>query len=115
MLRIASGIDTNDVGRTGAGGVHLAAMGSVWQALAYGFAGLRPRGDALVIDPCLPAGWPAFGLRVQFRGVPLDLRLERNAVVVRAPTPVVVVVGGRRVTCGAGESRVPRTDEGGPP
>ena len=115
MLRIASGIDTNDVGRTGAGGVHLAAMGSLWQALAYGFAGLRPRGDALVIDPRLPAGWPAFEFRVQFRGVPLDLRLERHAVVVRAPAPVVVVVGGRRVTCDAGETRVPRTDEGGAP
>ena len=113
MLRIASGIDTNDVSRTGAGGVHLAAMGSLWQALAYGFGGLQPRGDALVIDPCLPVSWPAYELRVQFRGVPLHLRLERHAVVVRAPTPVVVVVGGRRVTCDAGETRVPRSDQRG--
>ncbi len=103
MLRITSGIDTNDVGRTGVGGVHLAAMGSLWQALAYGFAGIRPHGDALVIDPCLPGTWPAFELRVQFRGVPLQLRLERRAVVVRAPSPVVVVVGGRRITCAAGK------------
>ncbi len=70
MLRVTAGIDTNDVGRTGAGGVHLAAMGSLWQALAYGFAGLRPLGDALVIDPCLPASWPAFEIRIAVPGCP---------------------------------------------
>ena len=56
-LRVTAGIDMDDLARTGAGGVHLAAMGSVWQALAYGFAGLRPGGDALKIDPRLPAEW----------------------------------------------------------
>ncbi len=54
---------SNDLTRTGAGGVHLGAMGSVWQALAYGFAGLRPRGDALVVDPRLPDTWSGFELR----------------------------------------------------
>jgi len=113
MLRVTAGIDTNDVGRTGAGGVHLAAMGSLWQALAYGFAGLRPRGDALVIDPCLPASWPAIELRIQFRGVPLHLRLERRAVVVRTSEPVIVIVDGRTVACAAGETPVPYSRQRG--
>jgi nucleotide-binding universal stress UspA family protein len=43
-LRLASRIDLDDLTETTAGGLHLAAMGSVWQALAFGFAGLRPTG-----------------------------------------------------------------------
>ncbi|HEY5011296.1 MAG TPA: glycosyl hydrolase family 65 protein, partial [Acidimicrobiia bacterium] len=112
-LRIAAGIDANDLTRTGSGGVHLGAMGSVWQALAYGFAGLRPRGDALVVDPRLPEVWPVLEFRVRFRGVPLRLRLEPEAIVASAPSPVVLIVDGRRVACAAGETRVLRSKRRG--
>lgn len=68
MLRLAARIDLDDVGGNTAGGVHLAAMGSAWRALAFGFAGLRPIGNALGIDPVLAPGWDALELRVRFRG-----------------------------------------------
>jgi trehalose/maltose hydrolase-like predicted phosphorylase len=113
MLRITAGIDTNDLSRTGAGGVHLGAMGSLWQALAYGIAGLRPDGDALVVDPSLPGAWPALELGVEFRGVPLHLRLEHDAIVATAPNPIVLIVDGHRVTCDAGKTRVPRANRRG--
>ncbi len=113
MLRITSGIDLHDASRTGAGGVHLAAMGSLWQALAYGFAGLRPCADALVVDPCLPERWPALELCVEFRGVPIRLRLEHDLIVVDAPQPIALIVQGCRVTCAAGESRIPLLSERG--
>jgi hypothetical protein len=38
-------------------------MGSVWRALAYGFAGLRPAGDPVALDPLLPTGWETLELR----------------------------------------------------
>ena len=57
MLRLTARIDLDDIGHMTAGGLHLAAMGSVWRALAFGFAGLRPVGDALAIDPVLAPGW----------------------------------------------------------
>jgi trehalose/maltose hydrolase-like predicted phosphorylase len=106
VLRAAADLDENDVTRTGAGGVHLGAMGSVWQALAYGFAGLRPHGDALAIDPHLPGSWSGLEIGVQFRGVPVRLRLEHDAVVVSAPAPIVLDLQGDRVTCAAGQSRL---------
>ena len=37
MLRLTARIDLDDLTRTTAGGLHLAAMGSVWQALVSGF------------------------------------------------------------------------------
>jgi trehalose/maltose hydrolase-like predicted phosphorylase len=55
-------------------------MGGVWQALVFGFAGVRPRRDALVVDPRLPPEWGAIELRLRFRGSPLRLRIDRDGV-----------------------------------
>ena len=43
-LRLTSRIDLDDVTQTTASGLQLATMGGVWQALAFGFAGIRPDG-----------------------------------------------------------------------
>jgi len=112
-LRIATGIDTNDLTRTGAGGVHLGTMGSVWQTLAYGFARLPPSGDALTVDPHHPDAWSVLELRVQFHGVPLRLRLEREAIAATVPSPVALIVDGRRIECAAGETLAPRSNQRG--
>ena len=64
LFRVAARLDLDDLTGTTASGLHLATMGGLWQALAYGFLGLRPASDALGIDPCLPAKWPALGSAV---------------------------------------------------
>jgi trehalose/maltose hydrolase-like predicted phosphorylase len=79
-LRIAARIDLDDLTESTASGLHLATMGGLWQALTFGFAGVRPRGDALVVDPRLPAEWGALELRLCFRGSPLRLRIDRSGV-----------------------------------
>ena len=79
-LRIAARIDLDDLTGTTAGGLHLATMGGLWQALTFGFAGVRPRGDTLVVDPMLPPEWGALELRLVFRGSPLRLRIEHDGV-----------------------------------
>ena len=60
-------------------------MGGVWQALVFGFAGVRPRGDALLVDPRLPPEWGALELRLRFRGSPFRLRIDRGGVELDAP------------------------------
>jgi trehalose/maltose hydrolase-like predicted phosphorylase len=84
MLRLAARIDLDDIGHMTAGGVHLAAMGSVWRALAFGFGGLRPVGDALGLDPVLPSQWESLELRVRFRGSRVRIRLLPGALEARA-------------------------------
>ena len=111
-LRIAASIDFDDLSQTGAGGVHLAAMGGVWQALAYGFVGVRPQGAVLAIDPVLPREWSELELRIQFRGVRLGLRIEPDAVIVNASAELDIAIDGRLVSCPAGETRVPRAKRG---
>lgn len=101
-LRIAARIDLDDPTRTAAGGVHLAAMGSVWQALAFGFTGVRPHPGALAVDPRLPPGWDALAIDVRFRGTPVRVMIEPDRVRVDAPRPVPLLVRGEHVTCPAG-------------
>jgi trehalose/maltose hydrolase-like predicted phosphorylase len=67
MLRLTARIDLDDIGDMTAGGLRLAAMGSVWRTLALGFAGLRPVGDALAIDPVLAPGWGTLEPRIRVR------------------------------------------------
>jgi trehalose/maltose hydrolase-like predicted phosphorylase len=79
-LRIAARLDLDDLTGTTSGGLHLATMGGLWQALAFGFAGLRPYGDRLVLDPRLPRDWGALELALQLRGQPLRVRIDRSGI-----------------------------------
>ena len=79
-LRIAARMDLDDLNGSTAGGLHLATMGGLWQALAFGFAGIRPCGDRLLVEPRLPTEWNALEFGLRFRGAPLRLRVDRGGV-----------------------------------
>ena len=51
-------------------------MGSVWQALALGFLGARPRGDVLELEPRIAADWELLELRLRFRAAQLRVRVN---------------------------------------
>jgi trehalose/maltose hydrolase-like predicted phosphorylase len=106
-LSIASRLDVDDLTRTTASGLHMATLGSVWQALAFGFAGVRPAGDALAIDPRLPAAWSALELRLRFRGTRLRVRFEHDAVTLTADEPVRVLVRDRPVEATPAGTTIP--------
>jgi trehalose/maltose hydrolase-like predicted phosphorylase len=105
-LALAARIDLDDISQSTAAGVHIAAMGSVWQALAYGFAGARPRGEALHLDPRLPRDWEALELRLRFRGANVRVRVSAEEVNVSAdrPTPIAIADRTPVVVDGAGHS-----------
>ena len=112
MLRLTARIDLEDTGHMAAGGLHLAAMGSVWRTLALGFAGLRPAGDALAIDPVLAPGWDTLELRVRFRNSRVRVRIRPGAVEASADPPVSALnPAGERVEL----DRTPQTLRLSPP
>ncbi len=92
-LRMAAGFDLQNRNGTGASGLHTATMGGAWQALVYGFAGLRPRDDALEIDPRIPFSWNALELTVRYRGARVRVRVERERTLVSADAPTPIAVG----------------------
>ncbi|HVN50804.1 MAG TPA: 2-oxo acid dehydrogenase subunit E2, partial [Acidimicrobiales bacterium] len=93
-LAMAARVDLDDLTGTTAGGLHLAAMGTVWQALVFGFAGLRPHGDRLTIDPRLPASWAALEVTVRFHGSRVRTRVEHGRISVDTEGPVRVALDG---------------------
>jgi trehalose/maltose hydrolase-like predicted phosphorylase len=100
-MRLASRIDLDDLTDTTAGGLHLATLGTVWQAMAFGFAGLRATAEGVLhIDPRLPKKWSAWEITTRFRGSKVALRKERGTVVVTSETPISVAVGGTHHTVG---------------
>lgn len=92
-LRMSASFDLEDRNHTSHCGLHTATMGGVWQALTYGFCGLRPRGDALAVDPHIPAHWKALELTVRFRGTRVRVRAECERTLVWADRPVQIAVG----------------------
>jgi trehalose/maltose hydrolase-like predicted phosphorylase len=93
-LRLAASIDLDDACSQSAEGLHIATMGSLWQAIVLGFAGIRPAGNQLTIDPHLPSNWR--GLEVPFRlqGARVRARIEQHRLHVGADRPVTVRVAG---------------------
>ena len=93
-LRLASRIDLDDLTQTTAGGLHLATMGGLWQALAFGFAGLRPEDGILQLDPRLPKEWSALKLRLRFRGSRVRLRIEPTTTSIHADPAISIRIAG---------------------
>ena len=94
LFRLAARLDLDDLTGTTAGGLHLATMGGVWQALAYGFLGLRPGDEILDVDPCLPDAWDALTLRFRFRGDAVGVRADHDTVTVSCTRPLLVRIAG---------------------
>jgi kojibiose phosphorylase len=63
----------NNMGNA-AGGVHMGALGGLWQAAVFGAAGLQMREDGIAVDPRLLPGWAELAFPVQWRGRLLRLR-----------------------------------------
>jgi len=77
-MRQAGEIDlANNMGNA-AGGVHIAALGGLWQAAVFGVAGIRLREDGIALDPHLLPGWTGMRCSVQWRGRVLRLTLAAD-------------------------------------
>ena len=112
-LQLTSRIDLDDLTGTSAGGMHLAAMGSLWQAIAFGFMGLRPAPDVLDVDPRVPPQWRSLDLTVSFRGSRVRLHAEPDRLSVAAEPPIRVrVAGAQPFSVGPEGREVPLTGSG---
>ena len=78
-FRQAADIDLADNMGNAAGGVHVGALGGLWQAAVLGFAGLRFCGARP--DHCanLPPSWRGLSMRFQWRGRWHELSLPERS------------------------------------
>jgi len=75
-FRQTAEIDLGNTMGNAAGGVHVGALGGLWQAMVFGFAGVTMGTDGFRFDTRLPAAWRRLSFQLQFHGrhVPVDLR-----------------------------------------
>ena len=92
------------------GGLHLAALATVWQALVMGFAGVQVRSPddrALVLDPHIPEDWGELRIGLRWHGRRVRLRCTPEAVHVETGRPISVgVASGDLVRLGPGGGAV---------
>ncbi len=82
-LRQSAEIDLGTNMGNAAGGVHAAAIGGLWQAIVFGFAGVEIHRDRISLNPHLLPHWRRLALPLQFRGCKLRLAVEPGNVHVR--------------------------------
>jgi kojibiose phosphorylase len=106
-FRQAAEIDlANNMGNA-AGGVHMGALGALWQAAVFGVAGLRLRENGIVLDPHLLPSWAEMTIPVHWRGRFMRVRLQADprrieVAIERGDELTVAVLDGPacRVHCG---------------
>ncbi|MGZ8471794.1 MAG: beta-phosphoglucomutase family hydrolase, partial [Gemmatirosa sp.] len=93
-FRFALLLDLADAAGNASDGVHIASAAGVWQALVYGFGGVRDEGGELSITPHLPAGWNSLAFSLRFGDRQLRVRLthdeERYLLESGAPLPLTI-------------------------
>jgi trehalose/maltose hydrolase-like predicted phosphorylase len=92
LFRLAARLDLDDLTGTSAGGLHLATMGGIWQALAFGFLGMRAEGGTLAIRPHLPEAWSGLSLTFHFGGQLVGVHAGHDRVTITCVTPLLVHV-----------------------
>lgn len=69
MFEHAAGIDLRNNKGNVRDGIHGAACGGIWQAVVFGFCGLRLDGEnGPIVEPRLPAHWREVSFKVYYRG-----------------------------------------------
>jgi kojibiose phosphorylase len=76
-------VDLEDVRLNAGEGIHAASAGGVWQAVVFGFGGIRMTQFGPVACPNLPSHWTRLKFRLQWRDewYDFDLGVEQEAKV----------------------------------
>ncbi|HEX2413384.1 MAG TPA: glycosyl hydrolase family 65 protein [Solirubrobacteraceae bacterium] len=105
-FRFALLMDLADAAGNVSDGVHVAAAGGVWQALVFGFGGVRDFDGELSIEPHLPSSWDSLEFPLRFRDrqlrVQLGHRTERYTL--EEGEPVEITIRGQRRLLAAGHA-----------
>lgn len=96
-FHLAGRLDLDDLTGSTSAGLHLATMGGVWQAVVFGFAGIRPGAEELQLDPRLPSSWRSLGIQLRFRGQAVRVHIDHERVAVATAAVVPVRLAGELV------------------
>jgi trehalose/maltose hydrolase-like predicted phosphorylase len=86
-LKQAAEIDLGNNMGNAADGVHAAAIGGLWQAVVFGFAGLQSCSESLSLSPHVLPHWHRLSIPFQWRNERLRISIQRDSVLVNVSGP----------------------------
>jgi beta-phosphoglucomutase len=88
-FRRAAFVDLEDTRGNTEDGIHAASAGGLWQAVVFGFGGVRLTREGPIAIPHLPPGWTRLQFRIQLRGetYEFDLRPPERVPATAPATP----------------------------
>ncbi len=97
-FRFALLMDLANASGNASDGVHIASTAGVWQALVFGFGGVREYDGALSITPHVPATWELLAFSLRFRGRLLRIQLthQDESYTLDEGEPLELTVRGER-------------------
>lgn len=100
-LQKATGVDLDDEKGNTRQGTHAAAMGGVWDAMAFGYGGISSKGDTLFVDPKMPDNWQRLAFTIRQKGLKIKAIVTHEGIsldAVEGPNEVTIPVqfGGNK-------------------
>lgn len=93
MFQAACRIDLNDRPHTSDEGIHGAALGAVWLAAIFGFAGIT-KGEILEINPQLPKAWKKIKFHFYWKEETITIHMTQDAILLtknsKAKLPIMI-------------------------
>lgn len=80
-------------------GIHAANMAGTWQAIVFGFGGVRICKEMLYIEPFLPKEWKGYSFRIVYRGSRLKITVceEGTKVILENDVPIWFMTQEKKV------------------
>lgn len=83
---VCSNFDVRNMQLNTVSGLHFANFGGTWQAVIFGFAGIRVDESGMTISPCIPAQWEEISFRMWYCNHQLQITIDNESVQVRLLT-----------------------------
>ncbi|MFC1806861.1 glycoside hydrolase family 65 protein [Candidatus Omnitrophota bacterium] len=83
FFNVALRMDISNLFRNTKEGMHAASLGGVWQAVIFGFCGVRIRKEKLTINPILPYSWREVIFSLIFEGVSVHFKVTNNTIKIK--------------------------------
>jgi trehalose/maltose hydrolase-like predicted phosphorylase len=99
FLRQSAAIDLDDTMGNTAHGVHIGALGGLWQAMVFGFGGITLNQGTLRLTPRLLPHWNSLRFPVQWRGRTVRVEIQQNP-----PLASVTLARGRPLRVAVAEA-----------
>ncbi len=75
-----SRLDLDDYNNDTEDGCHITSMAGTWMSVVEGFAGMQVVNEQLTFSPFLPEHWQSYSFNIRFRGVLVNIKVDRGGV-----------------------------------